>query len=160
MPIINTISGDLLDLFAQQKYTAIAHGCNTFANFGAGIALSIKEKYPLAYEADKSSYKSLRNSLGWYSFYTLPSNQIIYNLYTQDSLGWNKKHEAPPVDYTAIYRAFLKLNGLHKSDKNFLLGIPSLIGCGLAKGEPTIVRALINLATPDIDIEEVIYDKN
>ena len=159
MPIINTIDGDLLDLAANEKYVAIAHGCNTFANFGAGIAATIKKLYPKAYEVDIEADKQGTNILGNISICSDYEFDII-NCYTQDSIGWNKMHNCTPVCYTAIYRSFLKINQDFKNVPNALIGIPSLIGCGLAKGDPTIVRALINLATPDVDIEEVMYDKN
>lgn len=157
MPIINKIQGNLLELAKQGKFTAIAHGCNTFGTFGAGIALQIAREFPEAYQADQIAYENDTNKLGTYSV-AYSNNVLVFNLYTQDTVGWNKIHNAPPVDYTAIYRAFLKLNTVPILNKpNSILAIPSLIGCGLAKGEPTIVRSLINLATPNIDIILVEY---
>lgn len=157
MPIINAISGDLLSLFEDQKYNAIAHGCNTFVNFGGGIALSIKNKYPEAFETDRKAGSTKQNYLGNYSVCELKdTSQFIFNLYTQDTLGWNKLHDAPPADYTAVYRAFLKLNKDYKDKDNFKIAIP-LISAGLAKGNWPILQQLINLATPDLNIDLILY---
>lgn len=156
MTIKNTIQGDLLKNAKELKYTAIAHGCNTFANFGAGIAATIKKLYPKAYEVDVQADKQGTNTLGNISICSDYEFDII-NCYTQDNIGWNRVHNCTPVCYTAIYRAFLKINQDFKNVPNALIGAP-LIGAGLAKGDWNIISQLINLATPDVDIEVVIYN--
>ena len=156
MPIINKIQGNLLELAKQGKFTAIAHGCNTFGTFGAGIALQIAREFPEAAKADQIAYENDTNKLGTYSV-AYSNNVLVFNLYTQDTVGWNKIHNAPPVDYTAIYRAFLKLNTVPILNKpNSILAI-SYVGAGLAKGDWNIIEQLINLATPNIDIILVEY---
>ena len=56
---IEVIDGDLLD-FPNQINT-IAHSCNTQNVMGAGIAKSIKERYPEAFKAVGSS-RALRGA--------------------------------------------------------------------------------------------------
>ena len=75
---IEVIDGDLLD-FPNQINT-IAHSCNTQNVMGAGIAKSIKERYPEAFEADTKANLNLENSLGYFSYCKLnsdPNKRII-----------------------------------------------------------------------------------
>jgi len=43
--------GNLLSAF-DDKIDAICHQCNSMSVMGKGVALAIKEKFPLAYMAD------------------------------------------------------------------------------------------------------------
>lgn len=163
MPINNIVYGDLIQDFKDQKYDVLVHGCNTFGNFGAGIAKTIKEEFPQAYEADLKAFKNKTNHLGTFSLSKTMQGQMIVNMYTQDTVGWNKLHNCPPIDYTAIYRGFLKLNDLILTVNKTIpykakICIPA-IGAGLAKGDLEIIKSLINLATPDLDITLILYKK-
>lgn len=153
--IIKTVKGNIFELAPKENCIAIAHGCNTFNNFGAGIAKIILELYPEAYEADTVAHKLSQNGLGFISnAYVSKSDFYLINCYTQNTLGWNHQHDAPPVDYTAIYRCFLKINTWYKSLKNSNnrpVCIPA-IGAGLAKGNLEIIKQLINIATPNTPI--------
>lgn len=42
------------DLFAAPPRTLLVHACNTLGHWGAGIATAFRERYPHAYEANKS----------------------------------------------------------------------------------------------------------
>jgi len=56
MPIIKTIHGDLVAAFmnpTNQEITDMAHGCNCTARMGAGIAKTVAEMMPGAFEKDK-----------------------------------------------------------------------------------------------------------
>jgi O-acetyl-ADP-ribose deacetylase (regulator of RNase III) len=161
MPIKNIIYGNLIQDFKDKKYDVIVHGCNTFGSFGAGIAKTIKEEFPEAYEVDLKAFKNKTNHLGTFSVASVGSGQTIVNMYTQETVGWNRIHDCPPVDYTAIYRGFLALNSVllkaSKQTKYFpTVGVPA-IGAGLAKGDLEIIKSLINLATPDLNITLVLY---
>lgn len=158
--ITTKIVGNLVTLGMEGTFDVIVHGCNTLNCFGAGIALEIKNKLKPAYEADTLAHKQKKNSLGNISIaeILLDKHQLtVINMYTQSELGWNYQHDCPPCDYTAIYRSFLKLNSMYK-DSNFKIGIP-YIGAGLAKGDWDIIKALIDLATPDIDFTLVEFKK-
>lgn len=49
------IKGDMLEMFDKGDFHIIAHGCNCYATFGTGIALTIGKKYPEAMEADRNN---------------------------------------------------------------------------------------------------------
>jgi len=48
---MNTVHGDLLRLALGGRFDVIVHGCNCQCAMGKGIALSIKQQFPEAYEA-------------------------------------------------------------------------------------------------------------
>ncbi len=77
MPIIETKRGDLLDAFDLNEVSTIVHGCNCFRSFGAGIAKSIKERYPEAYDADLNTAHGDKNKLGQYSYAELSDDKTI-----------------------------------------------------------------------------------
>ena len=64
------IKGDLLHLALAKKLDVIIHGCNCFCTMGAGIARSIKECFPEAYEADCKTKRGKLSKLGSLSFAT------------------------------------------------------------------------------------------
>ena len=61
---MKVVSGDLLRLTKEGKFDVIIHGCNCFCRMGAGIAKSIKEEFPQAYEADCATVPGVRDKLG------------------------------------------------------------------------------------------------
>ena len=63
---IQIIDGNLLDF--PNDIGFIAHSCNTSNIMGAGIARQVKDRYPLAYEADCHARYEGDNLLGDYSF--------------------------------------------------------------------------------------------
>ena len=142
------VQGDLLKSDCQ----VIAHGCNCYAVWGAGIAKQIKELYPFAYDADRDFlFKSpVRDKLGNISFSrvwkedgSLKSDCFVYNLYTQLGYGRDRVY----VDYDAVMSSFilmklnLKQNPLWFYD-DVKIGIPK-IGCGLAGGNWELVKSII-----------------
>lgn len=164
MPISSSYQGDLLEYAQKGYFDAIAHCCNTQCIMGAGIAAQIKQQYPEAYEADlKTKHLSSKEKLGHYSRVKTDDGFWIINLYGQEYLGQTPEG-FPPLDYTALYRGLLRLNGSARKTKlpdgrRFILGLPVYLGCGLAGGHWSAVKALINNATPDIDVYFVEYDK-
>lgn len=159
MPIINTVEGDLIKLAQEGRYDGIAQGCNIFCTMGSGIAPQIAEAFPIARWVDNLTKYGDVTKLGTISNGVHPlskeKNIVIYNLYTQAEFGApaNGVHN---VDYTAVAECFTELNRRLKDCEGFLLGIPA-IGAGLAKGHWQAIEVIINLCTPDIDIELAIY---
>lgn len=117
----------------------IVHQANCFHTMGGGIALSIRNKYPEAYEADLSTKKGDPSKVGTFSLAVLPSNLHIYNMYSQFSLGFGRHTE-----YTAVVNGLERVrdhaieNGLKK------LGLPRYMGCKLGGGYWPVVRAIID----------------
>jgi O-acetyl-ADP-ribose deacetylase (regulator of RNase III) len=83
---MKTVRGDLLKLTLEGRFDVIVHGCNCQCAMGAGIARAIKDTFPEAYAADRSTAKGDRAKLGTISHATVERNGhtiTIVNGYTQ-----------------------------------------------------------------------------
>jgi O-acetyl-ADP-ribose deacetylase (regulator of RNase III) len=49
---MKTINGNLIKHALEGKFDVVIHGCNCSCTMGAGIAKSIKDQFPEAYQAD------------------------------------------------------------------------------------------------------------
>jgi O-acetyl-ADP-ribose deacetylase (regulator of RNase III) len=143
------------DIFEQQDLTHIVHQCNLFHCMGSGIAAEIARRFPEALAADKQTLYGDRGKLGTYSFCvvdpSLPLMQTrptltVINLYSQD--GISAKHRT--THYAALGAALLhlerELSDFDSLVESPILGIPHGIGCGLAGGDWSIVRTIIESA--------------
>lgn len=150
------IEGDLIEMAQLGEFDVIAHGCNCFCTMGAGIAPQMAK----AFGADKfrmegDEYKGNFNKLGVIDPVTTDGLTII-NCYTQYSFGANHSDGTKsPLDYTALRMCLRKIKFAYK-DK--IIGLPQ-IGCGLAGGEWTIVKAVIKEELQDCDVTVVIYNR-
>jgi len=150
---IGFLYGNLLDF--PYGINTIAHCCNTMNVMGAGIAKQIADRYPEAKEADDECAKIGQNDLGERSFAeveiedtnSLPHQEFgknnrkckIYNLYTQDGIGFGRE-----VNYEALYRNLHLMRNALNDDPNCVLGLPYQMSSGLAGGSWEIVSAMIN----------------
>lgn len=144
--MIKYIEGDILDF--PDRCNVILQMCNCQQVMGSGLALSIKIRYPEAYEADKEAAKHGENRLGEFSRCKIISgvnkDKIILNLYGQFHYG----REGRFINYESFYRGlelireFLE-DRIGGSCKTYRLGIPYNIGCGAAGGSWIVVEAMI-----------------
>lgn len=138
---MKTLRGDLLAYALNGRLPVIVHGCNCFCNFGAGIAKQVKNTFPEAFDADKRTVAGNKNKLG-----TLSITQVvrgsrgitIVNAYTQYRYGGGVVN----ADYDAIDKCFQQIRD-EFGGLNMAIGYP-LIGCGLAGGDWSIVRPIID----------------
>ena len=140
MPVTH-ITGNALDF--PENTNVLAHGCNTLGSFGAGVALQIAQEYPAAAEADKAAFDARENQLGTFSSAVVAGGaKRIANLYIQESVGTDRRR----VDYEALYSALSNLRAVlenaGKEGRAYRVAMP-WIGCGLAGGSKTVVRAMI-----------------
>ena len=76
-------NGDVIEAFLNSESpSVITHGCNCFNTMGAGIAKSIKKRFPCAYNVDKKTQKGDRSKLGTIT-YCKTKNGYVVNAYTQ-----------------------------------------------------------------------------
>ena len=129
------IQGDLLDLAADGVFDVIVHGCNCQNTMGAGIAKSIRRRFPAAYAADIETIKGSINKLGSVSCATV-SGLTIVNAYTQ--IHW--RGQGTKADYEAIRSCFRKIKSEFSGKR---IGYP-MIGAGLAGGDWDIISEIIN----------------
>lgn len=152
------------DIFAQPDLDYVAHQCNLYHTFGSGIANTIKEKFPWAYEADIiHGIKGDMGRLGSYGIVDDPkcTRHGIINLYCQTGL-----HATDRVThYAAMGKVLFDLEQKFvrdhfPGDNPTVIGIPYGIGCGLANGQWPIVEHLIYSAFEDSFVHVVICRLN
>lgn len=148
------LHGNLIELFENNEIEILIHGCNCFHTMGAGIAKTIKEKYPKAYMEDKKTTYGNKDKLGTYSVAEINVNnktQYIINAYTQFNYGRDKDNFS--------YETFPQL--LKQINKDFSgkkIGMP-LIGCGLAGGDENKIISMIKEHLTEVDYTIVEIDR-
>jgi O-acetyl-ADP-ribose deacetylase (regulator of RNase III) len=140
------VTGDLIRLFQDGQFDVIVHGCNCFCTMGAGIAKTIKQKFPVAYEADLATPRASREKLGTYSRARVSlkgKDGIILNAYTQ--FDW--RGSGVKVDYDAVSAVFVRIAEDFPAAR---IGYP-LIGAGLAGGDWSRIARIIDDALEGMD---------
>ncbi len=135
---MKTVQGDLIKLALAGEFDVIVHGCNCFCTMGAGIAKTIKQKFPAAYQADLATAKGKKSKLGQISYATveLATNKlIVVNGYTQ----YHWKGSGVKADYVAIRQVF---KAIKDNFSGLRIGYPA-IGAGLAGGDWSIIAKII-----------------
>ncbi len=148
------VKGDLIQLAIKGEFDLIIHGCNCFCNMGAGIAYTIKQKFPEAYQADLKTKRGDQSKLGtisWAEMKIQDRKLIIVNGYTQ--FDW--KGEGVLADYQAIRNVFKQVK---KNFSGTRIGYPA-IGAGLARGDWGIISAIIKDELIDENHTFVEYQK-
>lgn len=156
---MKVIKGNLLDLASEGKFNVIAHGCNCFHTFGAGIAKGIKQMFPEAYEADRETKHGDVRKMGNLSFYEHDTPVRVYNLYTQVYPGKSRgiKFDTQRDRYNAIESALKRMcKHLKPTDK---LGLP-MIGAGLAGGDWGVISEIIIDVLPFATIVQLPTHRN
>lgn len=131
MESVTLIQGDILA--ADEKY--IAHGCNCVGAFGAGLAGQIARMYPQAREAYMEKYRREGWKLGEIQLVKIEGGPTIINCATQ----YNYKGYGLLADYGAIRTCLQKIKSVMNGAE---IALPK-IGCGLARGEWTVVEKII-----------------
>ena len=134
---MHTVKGDLITLAGQGWFDVIVHGANCFHTFGAGIASTIKNTFPAAYEADLNTNYGDKDKMGDISYATVQTDKgdlIVVNGYTQ--FGFFSEINA---DYDAIRGVFQMVKILYSGKR---IGYPA-IGAGLGGGDWEIISKII-----------------
>jgi O-acetyl-ADP-ribose deacetylase (regulator of RNase III) len=154
---ISTVAVDIFEAFEATENVVLVHCSNCWHTMGSGIARIVREKYPLAFEADQAT-KIGAAKLGSCSmakvneeFHRTIVNLYGQNLFTRESLGDRD------VSYDAIYDGFRELfrltAGAQDVDK---ILIPWQMASDLAGGKWEIVSSIINTLKGEYNIEVVI----
>lgn len=133
------IKGDLIQFAQEGKFDVIVHGCNCFCQMDAGIAKTIKEKFPEAYEVDCMTQEGDKNKLGTISTAVVcrgVKELVIVNAYTQ--YHWSSY--VRQVDYAAVRDAFKQIKNSFSGRR---IGYPK-IGAGLAGGDWRVISPIID----------------
>lgn len=133
------IQGDLIRLTSEGNFDVIVHGCNCFCTMGAGIAKTIKQKFPEAFDADCKTLAGDKNKLGSFTRAEIHRGTIsfyIINAYTQ----YDWRGSGIKADYTAIENVFRQIK---KEFSGKRIGYPAM-GAGLAGGDWSVISSIIN----------------
>lgn len=151
---MKTIKGDLIKLAKEKKFDVIIHGCNCFCTMGAGIAKTIKNTFPQAFEADCETEKGSKAKLGTFTFATVTEDNhliTIINAYIQH----HYKGRGVKADYEAIKSVFKLIKEDFKGKK---IGYPK-IGAGLAGGDWNIISVIIDQELQGEDHTLVVFSR-
>lgn len=135
---MKVVKGDLIKLALEVKFDVIIHGCNCFCTMGAGIAKSIREIFPEAYQADLNTEYGSKEKLGTISYVTVTRENheiTVVNGYTQYTSG----SSGVLVDYDAVQLVMREVKNLFTGKR---IGFP-MIGAGLAKGDWSVIEEII-----------------
>lgn len=146
---MNTIHGDLIQLALKGQFDVIVHGCNCFHTMGAGVAKSIRNVFPPAFQADRKTPYGDKSKLGTISSVRI-NNLIIVNGYTQYRYG-----RGVQVDYNAIRSVFRIIK---KQFSGLRIGFPK-IGAGLGGGNWDIISSIIEEELSGENCILVVYKK-
>lgn len=166
------IKGDLIDLSYQNKFDVICQGNNCFCTQKSGLAPQMVKHFgtdtfdleDIKYKGDKSKlgkidYECLHFTEYNQKFEKVPddTNPILFsmyvvNCYTQYYYGTKF---GIPVDYNAVRSCMKEINTKFKGKR---IGLP-LIGAGLAGGNWTIIKEIIQTELKDCDVTIVNYGK-
>lgn len=136
---MKTIRGDLLRLAVGGAFDVIVHGCNCQCRMGRGIALSIKERFPEAYRADRETRPGDRGKLGTFTAAEILRGDVrftVVNAYTQFDWRPGRIH----ADYDAIRAAMRAIAKTHAGRR---IGYPK-IGAGLAGGDWSVIAPILD----------------
>jgi len=136
---MQTERGDLVQKAKAGEFDVIVHGCNCFCNMGAGIAKTIKQVFPAAYEADLNSVAGDKTKLGRYTVAQVEVQGralAIINAYTQ----YEWKGTGFKADYDAIRQVFREVKRAFAGKR---IGYPAL-GAGLAGGDWSVIASIID----------------
>jgi O-acetyl-ADP-ribose deacetylase (regulator of RNase III) len=151
------------NLLLAKDVEVISHQANCQNTFGSGIARTIREMYPAAYEADCSAARAKVNTLGRFSVGYIPADNNpssisrIYNLYGQNLFGKGTRQ----TNYDALYSALEGMaNDLMENDMDLpapSVGFPYQMGSFRGGGSFDIVSRLIEVAFDDYPNDVIVY---
>jgi O-acetyl-ADP-ribose deacetylase (regulator of RNase III) len=143
---MKVIKGDLLAI----ESGIICHQVNCKGVMGAGLAKSLRAKYPVCFESYSKYCNAGQFKLGMVQFCKVNPQLFICNLAGQNSYGTGKRQ----TDYDALVACLTKLHA-----KSIELGlipyIPYKMGCGLAGGDWNVVSNLIEAHCPNAVIVQL-----
>lgn len=158
------VKGDLILGFSEGDFDVIVHGCNCGNNMGDGIAKTIRDQYPEAYEADCRTRRFDKTKMGTYTYADIWRDRrnsdgcervflgTIINAYTQFHWQGVGKDGGPLCDYDALRSVFRQLK-MDYGNQGKSFGVPA-IGAARAGGDWRIISQIID---EELAGEEVIF---
>ena len=148
------IEGDLLNA----PFQVIAHQVNCMGVMGAGVAKSLRLRYPGLYESYKETCdlyeRDRKDLLGLCHWYRTEDRKIILNLFGQYGFGRDKRY----TDYEAFDKAMrdgiemIKNEAFKEDGIQLCIALPYGIGCGLAGGDWSEVKEILEKIEQDENV--------
>ena len=134
----STIEGDI----TRVPRGIILHQVNLAGSMSAGIALVIKNKWPIVYQRYMEWYPTA--SLGDVLFVQVDTDLYVVNLAGQLTYGSMRyRNGIPYTDYDAYRKGIPHVAEMAEKTGLPVL-IPDLIGAGLAGGDRSIIHGIID----------------
>ncbi len=151
MPI-RFVSGDLFD--NEHDARAFAHGCNCQGSMGAGVAKTIRARYPTMYEEYRSRCKAepRQFNLGDCWLWKADDQPWLFNLGTQEGY-WRSR-----ASYEAIETALKEMRRQADAEGIASIAMPR-IGVGYGGLSWKKVRAIIEAVFKDWHGTLVVYEE-
>jgi len=168
-PFFRVVRGNIVKRAQAGAFDVIVHGANCMCTMGKGVALEIKETFPLASRADMSTPKGERSKMGTISIaeieldlktpFAYAETRLAYltviNAYTQ--FGWRPEERGNIAErYCAIRQAF-RLIKQQYGGKGRQFAFPK-IGAGLAGGVWKEIAPIIAEEMKGENCTLVVYD--
>lgn len=141
---IEIVKGDLLESNAE----IIAHQVNMQGVMGAGLAKTIKKRYPEVYKDYKKRYKDFRLGENLYS--VTKDSRIVANMFGQNNYGYYGQY----TDYDALERCLEALAQLCEKH-DVTVGLPYGLGCGRGGGDWSEVYSRMNKVFKNCNLKKV-----
>lgn len=143
---VELIKGNLLTI----ESGIIAHQVNCKGVMGAGLAKSLKAKYPACFTSYQRYCKEGKFKLGMVQFVKVNPVLYICNLAGQDGYGTQSRQ----TDYEALASCLTKLHA-KSIELNLTPYLPYKMGCGLGGGNWNVVSNLIETHCPNAVIVQI-----
>ncbi len=166
------IIGNLIDMSLSGSFNVIAQGCNCQNVQKSGISTQfVKEFNTDKFVLEAFQYKGDINKLGMIDFKKIKTTKVVngckvkssieltvVNCYTQFMYGKNHTDGvSKPLDYEALTLCLKKINHMFKGKH---IGLPGFIGGGLAGGDPSVIRLIIQKELKDMNVTIVFLEQN
>ena len=144
--MVNIVTGDIF----KSDVNIIGHQTNAQGAMGRGIALTIKQKYPEVNHEYIEYCKHFNKStelLGHCQVVMYKEGKFIANIFGQFQYG----RCARQTNYTALRNGLIRLKEFAMQN-NLTIGLPYLIGAGLAGGEIGTILKILDEVFSDYDV--------
>lgn len=136
----------------------ICHQVNCQGVMGHGLALQIKNKFPMVFEAyyDLCSDYEVKDFFGKIQCVEYENGKYVANIFAQNFYGTDKQY----TDYQALETALVSLfNAVTNLDKYKYktIAMPFNMGCGLGGGDWTMVEGMIEQLSSSFNCDVTIY---
>lgn len=145
------IQGDI----TNETSGLIIHGVNCQGRMGSGVALAIKTKWPVIYDA-YMNHEQGRKALGQVQYVEINDGLYVGNCWTQEFFGNDGRVYA---DRAALFRVLLQVFGFC-AQRNLVLKTPK-IAAGLAgldwERDVVPLFELVQTAYPQVKVQVFVY---